>query len=193
MNKKKLLCLFLVSLLPIIGCSTSTLAANKPAVHQLSANASTNGISYYFSQENQQPDAQLINVINSANSTLDIAIYSITKPNIVNAIIAAENRGVSVRIITDKIESNTASESQELSLLQNAGIPIEINTHSGLMHMKVTIADNSIVTTGSYNYTNNATYENDEVLVVINNPNIAQNWDTEFNNMWNDTTRFTSY
>jgi phosphatidylserine/phosphatidylglycerophosphate/cardiolipin synthase-like enzyme len=193
MNKKKLLCLFLVSLLPIIGCSTSTLAANKPVAHQLSANASTNGISYYFSQENQQPDVQLINVINSANNTLDIAIYSITKPNIVNAIIAAENRGVSVRIITDKIESNTASESQELSALQNAGIPIEINTHSGLMHMKVTIADNSIVTTGSYNYTNNATYENDEVLLVINNPTIAQNWDTEFNNMWNDTTRFTSY
>jgi phosphatidylserine/phosphatidylglycerophosphate/cardiolipin synthase-like enzyme len=193
MNKKKLLCLFLVSLLPIIGCSTSTLAANKPVVHQLSANPSTNGISYYFSQENQQPDVQLINVINSANNTLDIAIYSITKPNIVNAIIAAENRGVSVRIITDKIESNTSSESQELSALQNAGIPIQINTHSGLMHMKVTIADNSIVTTGSYNYTNNATYENDEVLVVINNPTIAQNWDTEFNNMWNDTTRFTSY
>jgi phosphatidylserine/phosphatidylglycerophosphate/cardiolipin synthase-like enzyme len=135
----------------------------------------------------------LISVINSANSTLDIAIYSLTKDNIVQAIAAAEARGVTVRIITDKSESETDSQSQALDSLKADGIPIKINSHSGLMHMKVTIADSSTVTTGSYNYTNEATYENDEVLVIIHNATVAQDFDTEFQNMWNYNQDYTDY
>ena len=150
-------------------------------------------IQYYFPRAGQQPDVQLISVINSASSTLDIAIYSLTKDNIVQAIAAAEAKGVTVRIITDKSESETDSQSQALKSLKADGIPIKINSHSGLMHMKVTIADNSTVTTGSYNYTNEATYENDEVLVIIHNTTVAQGFDTEFQNMWNDNQDFVDY
>jgi phosphatidylserine/phosphatidylglycerophosphate/cardiolipin synthase-like enzyme len=135
----------------------------------------------------------LVNVINSANSTLDIAIYSLTEEDIVNAIAAAETRGVSVRILTDKSESKTASQSNALDSLKADGIPIKINSHSGLMHMKVTIADNSTVTTGSYNYSNEATYENDEVLVIIHSPSIAQVWDNEFQSMWTDNDNYEDY
>jgi phosphatidylserine/phosphatidylglycerophosphate/cardiolipin synthase-like enzyme len=41
----------------------------------------------------------LIDVINSAKETLDIAIYSLTHPDIVAAIKEAKKRGVVVRII----------------------------------------------------------------------------------------------
>jgi phosphatidylserine/phosphatidylglycerophosphate/cardiolipin synthase-like enzyme len=61
------------------------------------------------------------------------------------------------------------------------------------MHLKVTIADDKTVTTGSYNYTDEATYDNDEVLVIINDQNIAQNWDNEFQSMWTDTTDYQDY
>jgi phosphatidylserine/phosphatidylglycerophosphate/cardiolipin synthase-like enzyme len=59
--------------------------------------------------------------------------------------------------------------------------------------MKVTIADNSTVTTGSYNYSNEATYENDEVLVIIHSPSIAQVWDNEFQSMWTDNDNYEDY
>ena len=74
--------------------------------------------------------------------------------------------------------------------MKNANIPIKENTHSGLMHMKVSIIDNSVVTTGSYNYTQNASTDNDEVLVVIHDSGIASNWDDEFQQMWNDTKEY---
>lgn len=154
----------------------------------------TNGsISYYFPKDNGHPDKHLISIINSAKSNLDIAIYSLTKPNIVQSIVNAKERGLNVRVITDSKESENSSESKELGLLKDASIPIKINTHPGLMHLKVTIADNSIVTTGSYNYTDAATYENDEVLVVLNDKTTAAQFDKEFVRMWNDTANFKQY
>lgn len=156
-------------------------------------NTSSGNISYYFPKDGGQPDKQLISVMNNAKNSLDIAIYSLTKQNIVDSIISAKKRGIAVRIITDNKESKSKSEAKELDLLKNAGISIKINTHPGLMHLKVTIADNQIVTTGSYNYTNNASYENDEVLVALNDTRTAKQFEIEFNRMWNDTNNFKEY
>jgi phosphatidylserine/phosphatidylglycerophosphate/cardiolipin synthase-like enzyme len=150
-------------------------------------------LEYYFPRAGQHPDQVLIGVIGSASSTLDIAIYSITKDNIVQAIAAAKARGVTVRIISDKIESANKYQAQELAVLTGDGIPIKINHHSGLMHLKVTIADDKTVTTGSYNYSAAATDENDEVLVVIHDPKVAQDFDNEFQSMWSDNQKFVDY
>lgn len=56
-----------------------------------------------------------------------------------------KKRGLTVRIITDAKEYKNKSESKELTQLKNAGILIKVNTHTGLMHLKVTIEDNQIV------------------------------------------------
>lgn len=156
-------------------------------------NQSSDNIKYYFSQANQEPDKALIDVINSSKKKLDISIYSLTKKEIVNAIIDSKNRGVDVRIITDKQEAVTKAESTELNLLRNTKIPIKINSHTGLMHLKVTVADNSTVTAGSYNYTEAATKDNDEVLMVISDSKIAQNFETQFERMWNNPKNFIDY
>jgi len=61
------------------------------------------------------------------------------------------------------------------------------------MHLKVSIIDNRIATTGSYNYTTAAMDENDGVFVVLNDVKAAQDFDTQFVRMWNDTKDFTNY
>ena len=159
----------------------------------LQNNTQSTNIQYYFTRANQHPDQQLIKVIDSAKTNLDIAIYSLTKKSIIDSIIQAESRGVTCKIITDKIESKTKSEKKMLILLENANIPIKINSHSGLMHMKVTVADDKVVTTGSYNYTQNASTQNDEVLMIINDSKIAQGFTNEFNIMWNDNKEYKDY
>jgi phosphatidylserine/phosphatidylglycerophosphate/cardiolipin synthase-like enzyme len=58
------------------------------------------------------------------------------------------------------------------------------------MHMKVSIIDDNVATTGSFNYTLSAQDKNDENFVVINNSQIAQTYETEFESMWNDTSNF---
>ncbi|GIM47282.1 hypothetical protein DNHGIG_28310 [Collibacillus ludicampi] len=89
----------------------------------------------------QHPEKKLIEVINGAKSCLDIAIYSLTQPDIVKAIEKAHEIGVHVRIITDQQEVQNKFKEQELKMLREKGIPINENTLKGLMHLKVTIAE----------------------------------------------------
>lgn len=145
---------------------------------------------YYFSHTPIALDQKLIEKINLAQKTLDIAIYTLTKKEIVNAIIAAKQRGVIVRMICDKGQSTTPYQLDDIKNLQANHIPIKVNTHAGLMHLKVTIIDQQIITFGSYNYTKAATLHNDELLVIIIDPVTALDFTHQFEKMWYDTKKF---
>ena len=150
-------------------------------------------IEYYFTQSNHHPELALINLINSTKHNLDIAIYSLTDKDTVNAIVYAKNRKVNIRIITDKIQSANKYQKEQLNILKDLGIPIKVDSHTDLMHLKVTISDYKVVTTGSFNYTNNAKTYNDEVLLIIKDFKIARLWTDEFNNMWYNDKKVIDY
>jgi phosphatidylserine/phosphatidylglycerophosphate/cardiolipin synthase-like enzyme len=158
-----------------------------------SASSSSNTIEYYFPRAEQDPKTALIDVIDSAKSSLDVAIYSFTDTDIANAMAADKKRGVTVRVVTDKTESGTKYQKAALKILKSAGIPIKINKHSGLMHLKVTIADKIVATTGSFNYTKAAETKNDEVFVVLNDAVTAKDFESEFSTMWADTKAYADY
>ncbi len=140
--------------------------------------------------EGKDQEKLLIDVITSAKSTLDIAIYSLTDPDVIEEIKEAKKRGVVVRIITDRIQAAGKSQTEALKILGSAGISIKINSHSGLMHIKMSIVDKKIGTTGSFNYSKSASETNDEILMVIQNAEVAKNFSAEFESMWTDTKRF---
>ncbi|MFT9057836.1 MAG: phospholipase D-like domain-containing protein, partial [Ethanoligenens sp.] len=84
-------------------------------------------------------------------------------------------------------------QKKALNVVKAAGIPIKINSHTGIMHLKVSIIDDSVTTTGSFNYTKSAQSVNDENLVVINNMQISQQYEAQFTRMWSDTTDFQNW
>lgn len=141
----------------------------------------------YFPRRGDKPELALQALYLSAQNNLDIAIYSLTHPIIVKAIGDAYKRGVKVRIITDKIQSAGNTQKHAMNDLITIGIPIKIDNHSGLMHIKCSIIDSKIATTGSYNYSKGASEDNDEMLVVINETWFAQLCEYEFNRMWNSS------
>jgi phosphatidylserine/phosphatidylglycerophosphate/cardiolipin synthase-like enzyme len=150
-------------------------------------------ISVYFPREGQDPAPVLSNIYNMANNTIDIAIYSLTNPTIINAIESAKARGIKVRIITDRMESKNKYQAEALARLNADGVPILINSHSGLMHLKMSVIDRTFVTTGSYNYSLDASQTNDEVMVVCTESNTITQCENEFEHMWNDSKSFTRY
>ncbi|WP_438446486.1 phospholipase D-like domain-containing protein [Gorillibacterium sp. sgz5001074] len=143
-----------------------------------------------FTQSGQKPEQLLIQVYKSAKSTLDIAISAINHEEIVAAILDARIRGVQVRVITDRTESANAAQSDKLKSLLEAGIPVKENSRKGLMDLKMSIVDDQTATTGSFNYTVNASTSNDEMLVVLREPETAKQWKKQFDAMWNDTQNF---
>lgn len=138
----------------------------------------------YFPRQGHKPELALQALYLSAEKNLDIAIYSLTHPVIVKAIGDAYKRGVPVRIITDKTQAAGATQKHAMNDLITIGIPIKIDAHSGLMHLKMSVVDGKVATIGSYNYSKGASEDNDEVLMVINEVWFAQICQSEFNRLW---------
>ncbi|WP_323169504.1 phospholipase D-like domain-containing protein [Pantoea agglomerans] len=56
------------------------------------------------------------------------------------------------------------------------------------MHNKFIVTDGSAVETGSFNYTSSAEKRNAEnALVITGEPETAQQYQTEFNRLWNES------
>lgn len=127
---------------------------------------------------------QLVQEINLSKNSIHAAVYSFTSEKIADAIIAAKKRGVEVKIITDNVQA--AGKYSKDEFLKQNGIEIRIKEieGGGSMHNKFAIIDNSLVATGSFNYTENADERNDENLVFLVNPEIIAEFENEFQEIW---------
>ena len=125
----------------------------------------------------------LIEVVNSAQKSLDIAIYELNLEPVGDAILAARDRGAAVRIVTD---SDELEELETLIRLEEEGIPIIPDERSAIMHNKFVVVDGQAVWTGSWNFTPNDTFRNNNHGIYIQSPELAQNYTTEFEEMFND-------
>lgn len=139
-----------------------------------------------FTQAGQKPDQLLITAIQSAKKSIDIAINAINHEEIVKAIVQARINGVEIRIITDRSESTNTQQAEKLKTLLNAGIPVKENARKGLMNLKLAVFDDHTGATGSFNYTENASTANDELLVLIHNTETVAGWKKRFEDMWAD-------
>ncbi len=56
-----------------------------------------------------------------------------------------------------------------------------------ILHHKVMIIDDAIVVTGSFNFSNSAATKNDENLLIIHSPSIANAYLSEFAQRWRES------
>lgn len=122
-------------------------------------------VSIYYNRE-VPANELLIDEINKADKFVYFAIYTFTRTDIKDALLGAKYRGLDVRGVADKKQSQELDAQQAIiKELQNASIPIMFNDHSAIMHLKTLVTDKSYVT-GSYNWTASATDRNDEILEI---------------------------
>jgi phosphatidylserine/phosphatidylglycerophosphate/cardiolipin synthase-like enzyme len=176
-------------LLGVGGTDKEASPASAPAASD-SAKPVTALVETAFTQAGQKPEQLLIRTLQSARSSIDIAINAINHEEIVKAILDARIRGIQIRILTDRTESTNAAQADKLKSLLEGGIPIKENSRKGLMDLKMSIIDEQAATTGSFNYTVNAATTNDEMLVVVRDTAAVKLWKQQFEAMWNDTENF---
>ena len=122
----------------------------------------------------------LINQINAAQKSIEVQAYSFTSYKIAKALVRAAQRGIDVKIILDKTQFDGAHFSVA-AYLQHAGISLYNDDQVAIAHNKVMIFDNTIVETGSFNFTYAAQDKNAENMLIIYNPALAQ----EYLQNWN--------
>jgi phosphatidylserine/phosphatidylglycerophosphate/cardiolipin synthase-like enzyme len=174
----------LLLLLAVTGCQP----LKAPALPQSAAQQQSNlGGPLYFSGAGEDPAPFLAGLYNSATDNIDIAVYSLTHPDIIKAIGDANKRGVKVRLITDGDQAKGNVQKHAINDLLTIGVPVKVNIHGGLMHLKMSVVDGKTAALGSYNYTQSASRDNDEVLMVITQTAAVERCRDEFNRMWNST------
>jgi phosphatidylserine/phosphatidylglycerophosphate/cardiolipin synthase-like enzyme len=136
----------------------------------------------YSSQLTGGVDGPLVDAINGARQSLDVAAYSLSLNSVRYALIDAFHRGVEVRVV---MESDNM-DGTDPQLLISAGIPVIGDRREGLMHDKFIVIDRAEVWTGSMNFTDSGAYSDNNNLVLIKSPQIAENYTREFEEMFVD-------
>ncbi len=140
-------------------------------------------IDVYFSRVND-PEGAIIEELDKARKTIDVAMYYFTDRDLANTVIDAHDRGVRVRIYLDKGQKE--AKYSKSRYLAKHGVSIRYSSNPYLMHHKFCVIDNKVVVTGSYNWTASAGKRNNENLLVIHDAEVAQEYSAEYDLLWNN-------
>ena len=131
---------------------------------------------------------EVIAEIERATHKIDVCVYNIKSTEIAKALLLKYNAGVSIRILTDQENA----QNEQLKRLKAQSVDIKmlgISNGTGgdnqLMHHKFSVIDKKTVLLGSANYTMQAVTNNYEAIMVLRGRKIAQDYTTEFDNLWN--------
>ena len=157
-------------------------------------------------------DLQFARSIDAARATIDLAAFELDHPLIYEALLNADQRGVRVRVVTDnefgldatryaacRAEPDATAftacfwdnvdllpEETYFDDLYDAGIPIVDDGRSGLMHHDFAILDGVEVWAGSWGYTINGTYRNNNNVLEMRDAGVVARFQAEFNLMFEE-------
>lgn len=125
-------------------------------------------------------DEILVADIDRAGFLVDIAAFDLDLQSVSDALVRASARGVQVRMV---IDSDNADADQPQELIK-AGILVVEDDRSAIMHNKFVIVDQVITWTGSWNFTENGTYLNNNNAIRFVSEDMARNYSDEFEEMF---------
>ncbi|PKN54415.1 MAG: hypothetical protein CVU56_26730 [Deltaproteobacteria bacterium HGW-Deltaproteobacteria-14] len=136
------------------------------------------------------PELVLRDALASADHNVYFMIYSFTHADIAADLIAAKQAGVDVVGVYDRFGATSGYATDEA--LAGAGVPVlldgnenQIGASGGKLHHKVMIIDagtgsDPMVITGSFNWSGNASTDNDENLIILRGADAVAPFMAEF-------------
>jgi len=124
----------------------------------------------------------ILGELGRARKTADICVFTITDDRIAQAIVAAHQRGVAVRIITDNDKQYDGGS--DIDRLRRAGVALKVDESEHHMHHKFAVLDGAVLLNGSYNWTRSAGAFNEENLVVTSESKLVASFAHHFAEMW---------
>lgn len=135
-------------------------------------------------------ESAIIDAINKARKSLDVALFSFTDDQLGDAVVRASRRGVSVRVILGAGQDKVLGG--EHGKLVSANIRVAIAHPPGFFHHKFAIVDGNLLITGSYDWSDAADKENYENAVFIYCPVLTagqtppEKYSREFDRLWEE-------
>jgi mitochondrial cardiolipin hydrolase len=124
----------------------------------------------------------ILGELGRARKTADICVFTITDDRITSAILAAQQRRVVVRVITDNDKQHDVGS--DIERLRGAGIALRVDMTEHHMHHKFALLDGATLLNGSYNWTRSAATFNEENLIVTSDAALVGSFARQFEAMW---------
>jgi phosphatidylserine/phosphatidylglycerophosphate/cardiolipin synthase-like enzyme len=137
------------------------------------AGSTPSSVDVRFSPNGGCTDA-IVAQIDAAQSSVLVQAYSFTSAPIAQALVAAHQRGLDVRVLLDK--SQRSEKYTSADFLARAGVPTAIDAQHAIAHNKIMIIDGAVVVTGSFNFTKSAEQSNAENLLILHDPALAEKY-----------------
>ncbi|MCB1119246.1 MAG: phosphatidylserine/phosphatidylglycerophosphate/cardiolipin synthase family protein [Chlamydiia bacterium] len=139
-----------------------------------------------FLPDDQKGTTRLLKLINSAEKTLRVAMFTFTRIDFAEALIAAKKRGVDVQICLD--QGNLSGFGNRIvERFKEANIPLSIYTGPGLLHHKFVWVDGHMLASGSANWTKAAFKSNADCILFLEDLTEQQN--RSLKALWKDIYR----
>ena len=132
---------------------------------------------------NREIQTALLELLNRAEQTIDVEMYVLTDDEVVLALERAEARSVQVRVILDP---NQSGNQQHVERLKAHGVEVKwFPTHRPAeMHRKLAIVDGRRIVAGSVNWSHNGLARNQELMLLVEDPEVAKKLDEVFAEDW---------
>jgi cardiolipin synthase A/B len=108
-------------------------------------------------------------LIDSAATTLDVESQTLSDTALVDAIIAAHQGNVQVRVVLSNTFEPTDAQQAAMTKLKENGVPL-VGVGDPMIHAKAIVADGKRAFVGSHNLTSNALFNNREIGVITDAP-----------------------
>ncbi|MBK8443796.1 MAG: hypothetical protein IPL35_10490 [Sphingobacteriales bacterium] len=164
-----------------VTASNSTGAMQVYFNHSIDPTVATTTAATYLA--GPQMEQKLIEFINSAQATIDVAVYNNSRAPLVEALNAAVDRGVRVRYIYDAGTLNSALQDgvADFQVLSGNGDDL---MHNKFMVIDVASEDGSWVMGGSMNWTDENIGDDYNNTIFIQDQSLAKVYTLEFEEMW---------
>lgn len=131
---------------------------------------------------------RIVRALDATRRRADLAVFTITDDRITRAILAAHQRGVALRIVSDNDKANDLGS--DIERLARAGVPVRIDRTPVHMHHKFAIFDEHTLLNGSFNWTRSATEENAENILLTGDETLVKAYAAEFEHCWTQAEDF---
>jgi len=104
--------------------------------------------------------------IRQSRQSIKIALFTFTHPHLVDELIAAHERGVTITIVLD-MHSGLGASAKATDILKQRGIPVRFSQGVQLLHHKFMLIDDETLIAGSANWTKAAFTKNNDCLIML--------------------------
>lgn len=134
---------------------------------------------YFLPKEAKQSRDKIITIIDDSKSSIDLAMYNLSYKKLINSLINASKRGVSVKIYLDKAKFKKSDKINKI--LKKSGIKYKILDKKN--HLKLLLVDKKIAVFGTANWTKESFGDNYELIFLTSKKNEIEKIKTIFSSL----------